>query len=136
VLPEYKTPAWFQQLPHLPHHHSHIPHSTQHLNAQHRVQAPLFNSLVLQDIAVFNAACQELVLVLQMELLELGGDVGCVHRARLHAVDEVHGGQVVAVQLVARAWAELEDGAVCSADERGDYRCVLEGDEAVGCAQC
>jgi hypothetical protein len=135
MLPKHKTPPRLQQLPHLLHHTIQILHCTQHLNTQYSIQTPLCNPLFSQNIAVFDATREKLVLILETSFLDLYGNLISILGVGVDGVYDVYEGWIVAVNLVAWSGAQFKNLAFSSADEGGDTSGVFIGDKALGCAR-
>ncbi|OAA33162.1 hypothetical protein AAL_00627 [Moelleriella libera RCEF 2490] len=139
VLPKDEATARLQQPVQLPRHGADIAHRAKHLYAQDAVQTGLVDARLPQDLAVFDPARHEAVFVLEagavvlLGFLEQRAGKKGVRLDGVDAVDEVRV-QGEAVQLVARAGAELEHGAAAGGDEGRDDGGVFVGDEAVGFA--
>lgn len=131
VLPEDEPPARLEQAMELPRHGLGLRHGAEDLDAQHGIQRALGDAAPRERLAVLDAAGDELVLVLQAGLRDGGAHVRGEVAVRLDAVDEGHGGGVVAAQLVARGGAKLEDEAARGGDEPGDAAPGLELDEVL-----
>lgn len=101
MLPKDEFASRFEQLPDLLHHSLWIPYRAQNLDTKHGIHTAFGDPLLPQNIAVFNARNNELVLVVQAVLLHLGMYAVLVAGVGLDAVDLVDARRVETVDLIA-----------------------------------
>lgn len=131
MFPENKLATGLEQLVHLLHDGARIADGTHDLNAQDGVHAALGHALGAENLAVLDAAGEELVAGLELALLQLLGNVIAKVRVRVDGVDKLDKRRVKPVDLVARAGAKLEDLAPGLLDERGNDSGALVRNEAL-----